>query len=389
MRTTTSPERLPHVPEGLAPLSPNPGGPGDPASFVGRHAELARLKEAVSAGGAHVTGERRMGKTWLVRKLQDDLSDTATAVYVSAETSDLARFEDRLLQELRRNDLVKRNAKRWGLDLDATVELKILGSGVTLSFGATRPGAEATRVDALDLLASESGPPVVLIIDEITELCRALGPKGAKEFLSGLRARRQAGGPPLVITGSIGLHHTLDDLSPVNDLWTVNVGPLTDDEAVILATRLLLGIGAKPTRRLLADIVRGTGGIPYYIQGVVDGFRNRGTLDVEAVITDALAHNTWDTEHYLTRLPVNYGRKGAARARAILDLAATAPGAVETDAILARLGADQPDLTTDRDELTDLLGKLEKDHYLVRQGTAEAMSSTMLSRIWRFHRRLS
>ena len=392
MLTDEDRDWLPAIPEGLEPLSPNPGGFGDPDALVGRELEQTRLAQAVSAGGAHVTGERRMGKSWLVRKLQDDLRDTVTAIYISAETSDLARFEDRFLQELRRNGLIRAKARSWGFDLDATVKLKILGSGVTLSLGARRAGdsgaAEPREVDALDLLASSSGQPIVLIIDEITELCRALGPKEAREFLNGLRARRQAGRLPLVLTGSIGLHHTLDDFSPVNDLWTVNVGPLTREDAVILATRLLLGISVTPSPHLVANIVSGTGGIPYYIQGVVQGFIDHDTLDADAVIAQSLAHNVWDTEHYLTRLPLYYGEKGAKRARAILDFVATAVGPVEADAVLARLGADHADLKVKRDDLLDLLDKLEKDHYLVREDTTERMSSAMLTRIWRYHRRL-
>lgn len=83
---------------GLKPLSPNPGEMSDPDDLVGRERELARLHEAVTAGGAYVTGERRMGKTWLVKRLQEELVETVTAIYVSAETSELDIFSDRLLR---------------------------------------------------------------------------------------------------------------------------------------------------------------------------------------------------------------------------------------------------------------------------------------------------
>jgi len=383
-------EWLPQIPEGLEPLVPNPGGIGDPDALVGREVELTRLMEAVSAGGAHVTGERRMGKTWLVKKLQDELADSVTAIYVSAETDNLSLFEDRLLAELRRNRMVKETIHRWGLDFGGKLQLKILKSGITLTGHAQRAaGTGDQELDVLDLLASQPRGPVVLIIDEITHLCRHLGPEAAGEFLSGLRARRQSGGVPLVISGSIGLHHALANLRPVNDLWTVMVGPLTRDDAATLAARLLLGIGVPPEPTLVVDIVRQTSGIPFYIQAVVDQFRYRGDCDVTAVVDQCIASDVWQTRDYVERLKLYYGADDARRARVVLDLIATADRPVSAETISARLEIDGGGLATDWDDLLHLLDNLERDHYLVRDGEGDRMSSTLLARIWRHHRRLA
>ncbi|MCL2483572.1 MAG: hypothetical protein FWF43_09205, partial [Propionibacteriaceae bacterium] len=229
---------------------------------------------------------------------------------------------------------------------------------------------------------------IVLIIDEITHLCQKLGPEQAEEFLSSLRSRRQSGGPPLVISGSIGLHHALKDFSSVNDLWPVSIGPLTTQDAVELASRLLLGIGVQPTPQIVADIVRQTSGIPFYIQGVVDQLRYRNDFDVTDVVDKCIEENIWHTSHYVTRLPEYYGEEGAEQARAVLDFLATSDRLVSIEAIQARLDIDHPDLKLSRDDLLDLLDKLEKDHYLIRDGNADRMSSRLLARIWRHHRRL-
>lgn len=228
----------------------------------------------------------------------------------------------------------------------------------------------------------------MLIIDEITHLCHALGPAAAGEFLSGLRSRRQSGGPPLVISGSIGLHHALDDFSPVNDLWPVPVGALQGREAMILTARLLLGIGVEPTCPLAADIVRETSAIPYYIHAVVDRLRYRPDLDVTAVVSECITGNLWNTDHYVTRLADYYGAEGAARARTVLDVVAMSEAPVGADVITARMTAHDPDVDITRDEMLALLEKLEKDHYLVREGDADRMSSPLLARVWRHHRRL-
>jgi len=68
---------------------------------VGRDDAVARPLEAVAAGGAHVIGDRRMGKTWLIKKLQDRLADTVTATHVSGEVSDLDQFAAAPLTALR------------------------------------------------------------------------------------------------------------------------------------------------------------------------------------------------------------------------------------------------------------------------------------------------
>ena len=383
-------EWLPDIPEGLEPLSPNAGGLGGPEDLVGRTMELDRLHEAVLAGGAHVTGERRMGKTWLVKKLQDDLEDTVTAIYVSAETNSLDLFSDRLLEKLRQNKLVGRRIDDWEAEVGGELKLNVGVAGLTLTAKASKhAGMAPKQLDVLDLLSSQDRGPVVLIIDEITHLCHALGQEGATEFLSGLRSRRQSGGPPLVISGSIGLHHALSDMRPINDLWTVEVGPLETDDAVVLSARLLKGIGVEPTPLLVAQIVRETSAIPFYIQGVVDQMRYKPELDVESIVTYCITHNTWQTDHYVTILKDYYGSEGEAYACAVLDIIALSHKPLDIDTINSTMTARNPDLHLTRDEMLKLLDDLEKDHYLVREGDMDRISSPLLARIWRHHRRFS
>lgn len=52
----------------VEPLTPVAGGVVDPADLVGRDRELSRLIQSVSDGGGYVVGDRRMGKTSLLRK---------------------------------------------------------------------------------------------------------------------------------------------------------------------------------------------------------------------------------------------------------------------------------------------------------------------------------
>jgi len=177
-------------------------------------------------------------------------------------------------------------------------------------------------------------------------------------------------------------------MSPINDLWEIHVGPLILEDAVELASRLLLGIGAQPTSDIVTEIIEQTSCIPYYIHAVVDQLRYRNDFDVAAVVKDCITKNTWQTDHYNARLDMYYGPDGARQARAILDYLATSKGAVDVESIRSRVNIDHSDLQLTRDDLLALLDKLEKDYYLIREGNEDRMSSPLLARIWRHHRRL-
>ncbi|MDR0989771.1 MAG: AAA family ATPase [Propionibacteriaceae bacterium] len=381
----TEDQWLPDIPDYLEPLFLIPGGAGDPLSLVGRDSELQQLHEAVSAGGAHVTGERRMGKTWLVKKLQADLEDAGSAIYVSAETNSVKLFLDRLHKQLRRNRMIGKSVDQWEGTLSgkATLNLGFLSLNLT---GTLSKSGKPAELDVFDLLSQNH---MVLIIDEITHLCHNLGAKAADEFLSDLRARRQSGGLSLVISGSIGLHHALDDFSSVNDLGQVQVGPMEPEDAALLTARLLLGIDATPSPSLVAEIVKQTSGIPFYIQSVVNQMRHRPDASVSFIIDTCLAENTWHTDHYIQRLDQYYGEEKAELALALVDFVVQLERPADVDTILMHLKAGNPDLTVTKDAVIDLLDKLKKDHYLVREGNRDRISSPLLARIWRHHRRLS
>lgn len=116
--------------------------------------------------------------------------------------------------------------------------------------------------------------------------------------------------------------------------------------------------------------------------------RDRDSLDVTAVVDACINDNLWHIEHFDTRLDDYYGTPGAKRARAVLDFVAQSTQPVTIEAIKAHLNIDHPEWKLTRDDLLELLDKLEKDHYLVRENDADRMSSVLLARIWRHRRRL-
>lgn len=381
------------TPNGMPePLFPNPGGRVDPPEVVGRTRELARLHEAVVRGGAHVTGERRMGKTSLLRKLVAELRDNGVnVVSISAETSSLAVAEDALLSELIRHRPIRDRIARWEKEFEGKLAVNVLGSGITLRGKATRNADENEPIDPFAVLAQAG--QTVLVIDEITVLCQHLGEQ-AEEFLRSLRRLRQGDNPvPVVLAGSIGLHHVVPGTQTINDLWRVEIGPLAEREARELVDRLLAGIEFDAPPEVQAALVTLTSGIPYYVHALTDRLRmvpeaapvTAATID--DLLGELIASNALHTRHYVDRITDYYGPQ-AKVVRAALDRFATATHLLTVDQLRdTLLIADVPDVP-DRDGLLDLVDRLELDHYLVREGAGNRMSSPLLARIWRTHRRL-
>src|SRR4051794_15141721 len=98
----------------IRPMTTNPGGVVDPDDLIGRDRELNRLMRSVTTGGAKLLGDRRMGKTSLLRVLEQQLRMAGhTVVRVSAETEDPAVFSRNLIEAMRANRVLGREWGRW------------------------------------------------------------------------------------------------------------------------------------------------------------------------------------------------------------------------------------------------------------------------------------
>ena len=104
------------------------------------------------------------------------------------------------------------------------------------------------------------------------------------------------------------------------------------------------------------------------------------------IVDYCINENLWNTEHYDSRLDDYFSRDDARLARAVLDELAM-NDALDVDSLTAPLSAVLG-AAPDRDDLLRMLRLLEKDHYLTRESMTDRMSSQLLQRIWRTHRRL-
>lgn len=377
----------------LEPLEPNPGGVVDPEDLVGRVMELQDLLRHVTTGGAYVVGDRRMGKTSLIRKAAAQLREAGhTVVYASAETGDLQTFTAGLLAEIRKQARLRQSIKQWEAQLGGEASLRIAGSGLKL-IGTLKQSGKPVESDLLNLCAKavrSQNYRLVLFIDEIAVLANALAdsdPTAGLEFLRALRRSRQSlDNVTVVLAGSVGLHHAINDLAVINDLPEVSVGPLLHEDALVLARRLLLGALGPQVPDVSTAIAASCSDIPYYMQALVNRLRMSGEVprdpsQIEDAVAEALAGDLWHTDHYYERIEQYYGHDGHLVVSAMDAFADQSTHSL--DALVEHLTAADPLHPVQRSRLGEVLRRMQRDHYVVAVPGGYRIATPLLARIWR------
>lgn len=370
----------------VVPSTINIGGQPDPAEIVGRDDEVGVMWRTFDDGASILlTGERRIGKSWVAKALVLRPRGQVCVVYLDVENqTDIAG----VFQALRAQLIEK-------LPLLAKAREKVRDTGIEEVQGIPLPRSHGDALDALPRLiraaTTKASDGVVVILDELPTLLKTMversdGPETAVDLLRTLRSlRHELPSVRFVFAGSIGLHHVLAQDGEINDavneMVALPVGPLADADARLLASRLLAGIAmpADPHHELPTAIARAAEGIAYYVQLTVKTIRDRGTgaLSAAEVIRlrdDALVagDDPWRMQHYVTRVRQYFG-PDAGVAYAVLDRLAVEDAGLTFDELANRVGTHAEtgglDPITDRARLVDVTRRLELDHYLRRDAS--------------------
>lgn len=382
---------------GVRPISPNPGGQIDPGDHIGHGDEYLRIKTALNGQGALLTGDRRMGKSSMLTVIETELSNAGhEVVRVSAETEHFETFADRVRSAVR-------SQTAFGKELDAwTLEVDLEKSGIRLRRDPTGKTSKADQdIDEFwDWAARKARPnKLFVILDEITVLAHEMHKRAdgaGLELLRSLkRARDMRDGPVMLFAGSIGLHHALDDFTPVNDLTSIPIGPLDHDDAVYLSRCLTAGanLNVDDASAVAEAMAIQTDGIAFYLHHLANtASLHQGTISPATIadITSAAIEDPddpWEFRHYDERVDRYFGTD-ASKVRWLLDTLALAPVAPELDELLQLILGQPFGKDCDRAELVALLDRLERDHYTVRAGSTGKFASELLRRAWTWIRRL-
>ena len=371
----------------LDPIVPQPGSDRDPAHFVGRVETTTRARERLAAGAnLLLTDPRRMGKTFWMHTFAAREKGFQCYFIDYEGVGTVEDFLTRTAQALSESPSLPKQARRVLAMIFDNVESAGVPGLIAVKTYHRQTSAHRLLTDTLKSLdQGESSIPLVMM-DEvpmaIDNIAQREGSEDASELLQTLRGLRQGTvNVRWIVSGSVGFHHVLRSAhttsGSLDDLEPLPLGPLPDDEARELASRLLLGIRQMPTENVVSALVEVSGGVPFILHKVASTLEQRQ----HRVTTSEDVHDCFENfiddpdefgwfEHFLTRMEPYYGKRSRL-ANDVLDAAvSTARNWVPMNDLPQKPGADK------------VVEYLIKDHYLERRGRTVRWRYPALQYIW-------
>jgi hypothetical protein len=380
-----------------------------PKNVVGRDRLIQdiwnHLGKAEGQNSLRFTAERRIGKTTVMSKMKAEPADGFDVLFLDVEGIDSC---DELTEKLLNHMKPFLKPKEWvrkgfrgiwktleGIEIRGQVSE--IGGQVKLPKKSVLSWQQKLEKVIEDFCNHRPNRTILLIFDELPYMLQKIDQVSTKAgkahealtLLDTFRALRQRhSNLRMIYAGSVGLHHVLRDLKkkglpsqPYNDMWQIDIPPLTDDDALILANRLLgenrirIDAGGQAIARRVTEQ---TSNVPFYMERIanmlalIDG---PVTLeDVDRTVQNHLTsdHDHWEMEHFRSRLKDYYGgtieRTDGKRipeaeiARSILDHFALAEEPQSIEQVWSIIRSQYA--LTDRMIVLELLKSLAQDHYL-------------------------
>lgn len=388
-------------------MKANPGGQIATTDIIGRNQLISHLWDVLLQQSLVLTAERRMGKTSIILKMRGEATADKLAIY-----RDLERVHTPLEFTQLVFDDVAEYLTRFNRTTKKAHQLLSQISGAEVKGIIRLPDVAAPHWKTLlsrtiEDLVDNQDRTIIMLWDELPLMLynvkRRMGEDTAMEMLDTLRSLRQTH-PQLrmVFTGSIGLHNVISSLrasgyanDPTNDMYTVDVPPLTPAFAVDLAAKLLTGekVLSKDLKACATRIADAVDGIPYFIHHVVDQLKLRGDVatveSVDEVVSRSISdqQDRWHLRYYRDRISTYYEPGERPFALSLLDILSTAQEPLTFNDLFNRLKAQMA--TEDRESVLNIVSLLQRDHYIA--STIEGRLSfrfSLIKRAWRIHRGL-
>lgn len=368
--------------------------------FYNRVTEQERVWRRLTHDNILLLAPRRVGKTSLLRRLEQDSSDFS-AVYISlgdrgSEIEFIARLHEAIVRHTSSGGTIATALARIGQRLPRLRKLEV-ANVVSAEFHAEAEADWRALGDELMRTLRESDRRWLLLVDELPLFVLGLLAESrtrARAFLNWLRECRmdpQAGSSTRwLFAGSIGLdtvaaRERLGDT--IQDLAIETLGPFSAPDA----DRFLVALAASYRMELAPEVrdhlcARVGWLIPFHLQLLFSTLVDRGVpapriVDVEEGYGKLLdpAHKA-SFDWWVQRLEEELGRVDAGHAHAVLAAAARdedgVPRSVVDELMLSRGVADEAGRRF-------LLDALENDGYLVASGTRYVFRSPLLRDYWR------
>lgn len=377
-------------------------------NFFGREPELGILERRVLDGN-HIllTGQRRMGKTSIVRELGQRL-EAKGWIFLFADVEGAASAEDLIADLAQATHPVQPISSRLRTGMrhlfnETVEEVGALDFRVKIRAGLNSAN---WRRHGEQLLRDCAGQDqrVLLVIDELPIflnrlLSREDGAKRVDEFLSWLRAVFQgfeSRSPILIVSGSIGLQPLVQRLGipdRINYLDPFRLGPWNRDTCVACFNLLARNYRLRIEGGVAAAAYDALGlGIPHHVQSFFARLREfaimneRGSLttkDVDTVLNTMLLGPSGqnDLVHYESRLKDALGIDNHKIAMEILAEAAT-QGSFSHAAKKSLEVLYAPVIADVASHISDVLEVLVHDGYLEPTDSGFIFPSRLLKEWW-------
>ena len=376
--------------------------------FFDREAELRILKRLVE-GRNHIllTGQRRMGKTSVVRELGRRLVEQDWA-FLFTDVEGATCPEDALASIAQATHSVRPIAKRFAGAMgrwftDNIEEVSALDFRVKVR-GNLDAGTWRRYGDQLLRDCAAYDLPVLLAIDELPIFLKRMhandgNPHRVEEFLSWLRGALQEHGddaPVLIVSGSVGLQPLVRRLGisdRINHLYSYRLGPwdratsIKCFEQLAKGNKLLVEPGVAQAVYTTLGI-----GIPHHVQSffarlsdflAIEGRSRVMVADVAEVYRTELLGPSGQSNlaHYETRLRDAFDEDGYSIAMKILAEAAIRQ-IFTTVARRNLIDASAAIMDNAPERLAEAMEVLEHDGYLVADEDGHRFTSRLLRDWW-------
>lgn len=384
----------------------------------GRNDCIEQLWRALQKQSVIFTAERRIGKTTVLQAMHKKPFGDNLVIYSDLEKiATPEQFVENILFELSANLPSSNKALNW---FDKV--LPKLG-GTKVAGVLTLPEIKQRHwqpllEETIETVCTAQGlQQFVFLWDELPYMLQNIHQSEEKsgttqnsalQLLDTLRAlRHKHPNLRMIYTGSIGLHHVLNQLrgdklasQPLNDMWQIELHPIAQTDAADFCRHLLVnnGINTNESESVIETIIEQTDSVPFYIERLVDLLTIQYSERLEKVDVDDMllklltdGNDVWQMEHFRERLNIYYpgeiditdGSQVTRKAvvKMILNHMAVNTEAASIEQCFAAIRVQIA--LTDRDEIVELMGLLVKDHYLMRDSSGKyTFRFGLLKRWW-------
>ncbi|NJK56643.1 MAG: ATP-binding protein [Pleurocapsa sp. SU_5_0] len=381
----------------------NPGGQIAPEEIVGREELIERLWDRLKQQSLIFSGERRIGKSSILKKM------TAEAI---ADMLPIYRDLEGIRTPIEFVEAVWQDTETYLRDAGKARRVREYLSQLTGSYFDDYQFPEVAAehwktllTKTIEDLVTLQDKQIILIWDEMPHMLGNFSDEAAMEVLDSLRSLRQTyPDVRMVFSGSIGLHHIIKNLQkagysndPTNDMYPIEGQPLSLDEATELTINLLQGenIPTVDLQQTAENIATACDCIPFYIHHLIDQFKNLDREIDEEIIANTVNEclhsslNLWKMDHYRERIDNYYSEEQKPYALEILDILSINPPT--SFSRLWQYLKSEPE-TKDKEMARTVLRLLLKDYYLVQEdnlsGSMYAFRYQLVQKYWQISRGL-